>query len=74
MPPLSEEMRYDTSALQLTPSAWKRSSSSTWCFSSFNKGNNTPLCQLFVSMLQRLGIEVDSFASGSKRLPGLELS
>jgi hypothetical protein len=30
-----------------------------------------PLCNLYVSMLQRLGIEVDTFNSGSGTLPGL---
>jgi hypothetical protein len=40
----------------------------------FDEENNTPLCQLFVSMLQRLGVETDHFASGNKRLPGLDLA
>jgi hypothetical protein len=39
----------------------------------FDRTNNTPLCKLYVSMLQRLGVEVDSFASGSGRLGGLEV-
>ncbi|MEW6305179.1 MAG: DUF1552 domain-containing protein [Verrucomicrobiota bacterium] len=39
----------------------------------FDDKNNTPLCQLYVSMLQRLGIETDSFASGKGRIKGLEL-
>jgi hypothetical protein len=36
--------------------------------------NNTPLCQVYVGMLQRLGIETDQFASGKGRLKGLELA
>jgi hypothetical protein len=35
--------------------------------------NETPLCNLFVTMLQRLGIETDRFASSTGRLKGLEL-
>src|SRR5262249_36736439 len=38
----------------------------------FDRKNNTPLCRLYVSMLQRLGIETDRFASGKGRIPGLE--
>ncbi len=38
----------------------------------FDRTRNTPLCQLYVSMLQRLGVEVERFASGSGRLSGLE--
>jgi hypothetical protein len=38
----------------------------------FDRKNNAPLCKLYVSMLQRLGIEVDRFASGAGRLSGLD--
>ena len=38
----------------------------------FRRDNNTPLCNVFVSMMQRLGLEVDSFASGTGRITGLE--
>lgn len=38
----------------------------------FDRQNNTPLCNLYVSMLQRLGIETDRFASSTGRLSGLE--
>ena len=31
----------------------------------FDKHNNMPLCNLFVSMLNRMGIETDSFATSS---------
>jgi hypothetical protein len=31
-----------------------------------------PLCNLYVSMLQRLGVEVDKFSSGTGTLRGLE--
>ena len=37
----------------------------------FDPANNAPLCNLFVSMLQRLGLEVDSFASSTGTLWGL---
>src|SRR4029077_12144787 len=34
--------------------------------------NPPPLCNLYVSMLQRLGIEADKFSSGTGTLTGLE--
>ena len=34
--------------------------------------NPPPLCNLYVSMLQRLGIETDKFSSGTGTLTGLE--
>ena len=37
----------------------------------FDRDNNTPLCNLFVSMLQRLGVETDQFASSTGPLAGL---
>lgn len=37
----------------------------------FNKKNNTPLPNLFVSVLQRLGMETDQFASSTGTLTGL---
>ena len=40
----------------------------------FDRTHNAPLCKLYVSMLQGLGVEVDRFASGSGRLGGLELA
>jgi hypothetical protein len=39
----------------------------------FNKEKAPPLCDLFVSILQRTGIEVDTFSSGSRPLGGLEV-
>jgi hypothetical protein len=39
---------------------------------SYDKNNNTPLCNLFVSMLQQLGIETDAFGSSTGTLTGLE--
>ena len=39
----------------------------------FAEKNHPPLCNLFVSMLQRLGIEADKFGSGTGTLTGLEL-
>lgn len=39
----------------------------------FSRTNNTPLCNLFVTMLHRLGIEVDSFGSSTGSLTGLNL-
>jgi hypothetical protein len=38
----------------------------------FNADRNAPLCNLFVSMLQRLGVETDSFGTGPGTLAGLE--
>jgi hypothetical protein len=38
----------------------------------FDPKKNPPLCNLFVSMLQRLGIETDKFASSAGTLTGLE--
>ncbi len=40
----------------------------------FDRANNYPLPNLFVSMLQRLGVETDIFASATGTLRGLELS
>ncbi|MEM0968935.1 MAG: hypothetical protein AAGJ31_06275, partial [Verrucomicrobiota bacterium] len=41
----------------------------------FDRTNNTATCNLFVSMLQRLGIhDIPSFASSTGPLPGLELA
>ena len=37
----------------------------------FNPHNNTPLCNVFVSMLQKMGIESDQFASSTGTLTGL---
>jgi len=39
----------------------------------FDVKNPPPLCNLFVSMLQRLGLEVDKFASSKGTLTGLEM-
>jgi hypothetical protein len=38
----------------------------------FDGVRNEPLCRLFVSMLQRLGVETDEFSSGEGTLPGFE--
>lgn len=40
----------------------------------FDKQKNYPLPNLFVSMLQRLGIEVDKFASSTGTLRGLDMA
>ena len=40
----------------------------------FDTKNNTPLSNLFVTMLQRLGIEADRFGSSTGTLTGLELA
>ncbi|MDE0629135.1 MAG: DUF1552 domain-containing protein [Bryobacterales bacterium] len=37
----------------------------------FNRDANTPLCNLFVSMLQRMDVEVDAFGSSTGSLAGL---
>ena len=38
----------------------------------FKRDNNAPLCNLFVSMMQRMGVEADSFASSAGRMSELE--
>jgi hypothetical protein len=38
----------------------------------FNEKNNEPLANLFVTMLQQLGIEADSFGSSTGKLRGLD--
>jgi len=40
----------------------------------FDSQNNYPLSNLYVSMLQRLGMEVDAFSSGTSTMRGLELA
>lgn len=40
----------------------------------FDKRNNYPLPNLYVSMLQRLGVETDRFASSTGSLRGLEMA
>jgi hypothetical protein len=40
----------------------------------FNRNHNTPLSNLFVTMLHRLGVEVDSFGSSTGSLTGLSLT
>jgi hypothetical protein len=39
----------------------------------FDPQNPPPLCNLYVSMLQRLGIEADKFGNGTATLTGLEM-
>src|SRR5204863_7183157 len=38
----------------------------------FDAQNSPPLCNLYVSMLQRLGVEVDKFSTSTGTLTGLE--
>ena len=40
----------------------------------FDPKNAPPLCNLYVSLLQRLGIEADKFGTSTGTLTGLELS
>ena len=40
----------------------------------FDPNHNSPLCNLYISMLQRLGVETDRFASGEETLNGLEMT
>ena len=40
----------------------------------FDRDNNYPLTNLFVSMLQRLGIETREFSTGKGTIRGLEMS
>ena len=39
----------------------------------FDENKNPPLCNLYVSMLQRMSIEADRFGSGNATLTGLEM-
>ena len=39
----------------------------------FDQQNNYPLTNLFVTMLQRLGIETDKFSTGTGTMRGLEM-
>ena len=39
----------------------------------FDQNKHPPLCNLYVSMLQRMGIEADKFGSGRGTLAGLEM-
>jgi len=38
----------------------------------YDADKNSRLCNLFTSMLQRLGVEIDSFGSGTGTLTGLD--
>lgn len=38
----------------------------------FRRDNNAPLCNLFVNMMQRMGVDGDTFASSSGALTGLQ--
>lgn len=40
----------------------------------FDRENNTPLCNLFVTMAQQMGVETDSFGSSNGRLQHLDRS
>jgi hypothetical protein len=40
----------------------------------FDTQNNYPLANLYVSMLQRMGIETDKFSTGKGTMRGLELA
>jgi hypothetical protein len=40
----------------------------------FDLKNNTPLCNLFVSMLQHMGVERDAFSTSTRTLTGLEMA
>jgi len=42
------------------------------CHLAFDEKRNEPLANLFVTMLQRLGVETDSFASSTGTLRGLD--
>jgi hypothetical protein len=38
----------------------------------FRRDDNTPLCNLFLSMLQRMGVQTDAFGSSTGTISGLE--
>ena len=40
----------------------------------FRSDNNKPLANLFVNMLQRMGVETESFSSSTGRIENLEAS
>lgn len=40
----------------------------------FDKRDNEPLCNVYLSMLHRLGIQDDRFGSSTRTIPGLELA
>lgn len=40
----------------------------------FDKDNNYPLANLYVSMLQRLGVEAREFSTGKGTMRGLDMS
>jgi hypothetical protein len=40
----------------------------------FDRDRNTPLCDLFVTMLRRMGLEIERFASSTGTLRGLEVA
>jgi hypothetical protein len=40
----------------------------------FDPKANHPLPNVFLSVLQRTGLEIDAFATSTGRLPGLELA
>jgi hypothetical protein len=52
------------------PCSWRAAVSNTGQHLVFNRENNTPLCNLYVSMLQRLGLEIPSFGSSKSTLTG----
>jgi hypothetical protein len=37
----------------------------------YNRDQNTPLCNLFVTMLQNMGLETEAFASSTGTLSGI---
>lgn len=39
----------------------------------FDRENNAPACNIFVSMLQRIGLDIGSFATGTTTVTGLEM-
>ncbi len=43
-------------------------------FLAFDRQNNYPLPNLYTSMLQRLDLEVETFASATETMQGLEMS
>jgi hypothetical protein len=38
----------------------------------FDRQSNVPLCNIYVSMLQQIGLELDSFGSSTGTLSGLQ--
>ena len=69
--PVLEEL---LGAKALGDGAWELRGEARGSIIAFDRDRNTPLANLFVSVLQRLGVDADHFASGTGTLTGLKPS